>query len=114
MNTFNFKMNEYIYENEKCTFYTNTTLGEVKIGDVIMINNNPAKIVEYTTAKPGKHGCLKVMLIAIDIFTKKKYQLSQTSTTSIEKVFTEKHNYFLMFITDNAFHGMAFSFRSLR
>merc|ERR1711894_631456 len=39
-----------------------------------MIKNRPCKIVEMSTSKTGKHGHAKVHMVALDIFTGKKYE----------------------------------------
>lgn len=42
--------------------------------DVIVSKGRPAKIVDMSTSKTGKHGHAKVHIVAIDIFTDKKYE----------------------------------------
>ena len=39
-----------------------------------MIKGHPVKISEITTSKTGKHGHAKAHIVAIDIFTAKKYE----------------------------------------
>ena len=39
-----------------------------------MIKGHPVKICEITTSKTGKHGHAKAHIVAIDIFTAKKYE----------------------------------------
>ena len=47
-----------------------------------MLKGFPCKVIEFTTAKPGKHGSAKASIVGIDIFTNKKYEDSyQTSAT---------------------------------
>lgn len=46
----------------------------LKVGDYIVINQRPCKIVEQSTIKNGKHGAAKTTIVAIDIFNKRKYQ----------------------------------------
>ncbi len=43
-------------------------------GGHVVIKEHPCKIVEMSTSKTGKHGHAKVHLVAIDIFTGKKYE----------------------------------------
>ena len=43
-------------------------------GGHVMIKGHPCKIVEMSTSKTGKHGHAKVHLVALDIFTGKKYE----------------------------------------
>jgi len=40
----------------------------------VVIKDRPCKIVEMSTSKTGKHGHAKVHLVALDIFTGKKYE----------------------------------------
>ena len=40
----------------------------------VVIKGRPCKIVEMSTSKTGKHGHAKVHLVALDIFTGKKYE----------------------------------------
>ncbi|HJW20218.1 MAG TPA: translation initiation factor IF-5A [Candidatus Nitrosotalea sp.] len=53
-------------------------LGALKIGSYILLpvsgpNEEPCKIVEYDTSKPGKHGAAKARIVGVGIFDKKKY-----------------------------------------
>jgi len=46
-------------------------------------DQNPCKIVSMSTAKTGKHGGAKVHLVAIDIFTGRKYEEICGSTANM-------------------------------
>ena len=53
-------------------------LGSLKIGSYILLpvdgtNQEPCKIVEYDTSKPGKHGAAKARIVAVGVFDRKKY-----------------------------------------
>lgn len=39
-----------------------------------MIKGFPCKVIDYSTAKPGKHGSSKATIVGTDIFTNKKYE----------------------------------------
>merc|ERR1740121_1383293 len=39
-----------------------------------MIKGHPCKVAEVTTSKTGKHGHAKAHIVALDIFTSKKYE----------------------------------------
>jgi len=48
--------------------------GELRKGSHVMIKGHPCKIAEITTSKTGKHGHAKAHIVALDIFTSKKYE----------------------------------------
>ena len=51
-----------------------TQAGSIKKGGFIMLKGYPCKVIDYATAKPGKHGSAKVHFVGLDIFTNKKYE----------------------------------------
>merc|ERR1712050_472568 len=48
--------------------------GELRKGSHVMIKGHPCKVAEITTSKTGKHGHAKAHIVALDIFTSKKYE----------------------------------------
>ena len=62
------------------------TVAEVrtlKVNRYIIIENEPCKIVEYSTSKPGKHGEAKARLVAIGIFTNQKRSIVHPVTHKV-------------------------------
>ncbi len=45
-----------------------TEVGTLKVGQHIMINDTPCRIVEFEKSKPGKHGSAKARIVGIGIF----------------------------------------------
>jgi translation initiation factor 5A len=57
----------------------------IKVKGFIMLKDRPCQVVKYSTAKPGKHGHVKVNLVAADILkADKKYQHMCTGHEAIE------------------------------
>ncbi len=53
-------------------------------GGNVMIKGHPCKIVEMSTSKTGKHGHAKVHMVALNIFTGKKYEDICPSTHNMD------------------------------
>jgi translation initiation factor 5A len=49
-----------------------------------MIKGFPCKVVDFSTAKPGKHGACKAVIVGVDIFTNKKYEDSAPTTATVQ------------------------------
>jgi Translation elongation factor P (EF-P)/translation initiation factor 5A (eIF-5A) len=45
---------------------------ELKENKYILIDDEPCRIVEITTSKPGKHGEAKARIVAIGVFDNQK------------------------------------------
>ena len=50
----------------------------------VVIKGRPCKIVEMTTSKTGKHGHAKTNIVALDIFTGRKYEDMSPSTHNMD------------------------------
>ena len=63
--------------------------GDCRKGDYILIKDHPARIVDTSTSKTGKHGHAKSKIVAIDIFTNAK----------VEEVLPSSHNVDCPYVT---------------
>jgi len=79
------------------------TMGEIKKGGFICIDGRPCKVVEYSTAKTGKHGHAKASITAIDIFTKKKMEDSQTTSHNVDVPNISRTEYSIMSIDNEGY-----------
>lgn len=77
--------------------------GQVKVGGYIVIKNRPCKVNSISTSKTGKHGHAKCHFVATDIFTKKKYEMIETSTHNIYVPIIDKKEYTLVDISEEHF-----------
>lgn len=69
----------------------------------VVIKGFPCKVVDMSTSKTGKHGHAKVHLVAIDIFTGKKYEELCPSTHNMDVPNVKRTDYTLLDITDDGY-----------
>merc|ERR1712113_1267001 len=69
----------------------------------VMIKGRPCKIVEMSTSKTGKHGHAKVHLVALDIFTNRKYEDICPSTHNMDVPNVSRKDYQLLDCSDDGF-----------
>ncbi|GAA5929673.1 hypothetical protein JCM1841_004264 [Sporobolomyces salmonicolor] len=70
----------------------------------VVIKGRPCKIVDMSTSKTGKHGHAKVHLVAIDIFTGRKYEDLSPSTHNVDVPNVTRQEYQLLNIDDGFFN----------
>ncbi|MCC6043740.1 MAG: translation initiation factor IF-5A [Acidilobaceae archaeon] len=70
--------------------YTYATLGDLKKGSYIVIDGEPCRIVDYSTAKTGKHGSAKAHVVAIGVFSGQKKTLVAPVDTRVQIPMIEK------------------------
>merc|ERR1712118_57944 len=58
-----------------------------------MIKGHPCKVAEITTSKTGKHGHAKAHIVALDIFTSKKYEDLCPTSHNVEVPFVKRTEY---------------------
>ncbi|MEM0355479.1 MAG: translation initiation factor IF-5A [Desulfurococcaceae archaeon] len=66
------------------------TLGDLKPGNFIVIDNEPCRIVEITKAKTGKHGSAKAHVIAVSLITGSKKTIIAPTDQQVEVPVIEK------------------------
>ena len=66
------------------------SVGNLKKGDTILIDDVPCKITDTATSRPGKHGHAKVNLTAVGILDGKKRQLVMPGHDKVEAPIIEK------------------------
>merc|ERR1712032_1752607 len=70
--------------------------GELRKGSLVMIKNRPTKVAEISTSKTGKHGHAKAHIVALDIFTGKKYEDLCPTSHNMEIPFSKRTEYQLL------------------
>ena len=67
--------------------------GTLRKGSHVMIKGHPCKVAEVSTSKTGKHGHAKAHIVAIDIFTGKKYEDLCPCSHNISVPFVKREEY---------------------
>merc|ERR1711885_34561 len=70
--------------------------GTLRKGSHVMIKGHPCKVAEVTTSKTGKHGHAKAHIVALDIFTSKKYEDLCPTSHNVEVPFVKRIEYQVM------------------
>merc|ERR1719197_8947 len=70
--------------------------GELRKGSHVMIKGHPCKVAEISTSKTGKHGHAKAHIVALDIFTGKKYEDLCPTSHNVSVPFVKRDEYTLM------------------
>ncbi len=68
------------------------SVGSLKVGHHIIIENEPCRIIKYEKSKPGKHGAAKARVVAIGIFDGVKRSIVSPVDAKIESPIIEKRN----------------------
>jgi translation initiation factor 5A len=66
------------------------TVGSLKIGQNIVINDGPYRIVSMEKSKPGKHGSAKVRIVAINLFDDTKKSIVSPADARVDVPIIEK------------------------
>ena len=80
--------------------------GCLKHGSLVMIKGQPCKVMNFSTAKTGKHGAAKAMVTGIDIFNSNKYECTFSSTESVDAPVCVKTEFTLLSIDDEGFMSL--------
>lgn len=78
------------------------SVGSLKVGHHILIENEPCRIVEYEKSKPGKHGSAKARIVAIGVFDGVKRSMVSPVDTKIESPIIEKRGGQVISVSENS------------
>ncbi|XP_070207179.1 eukaryotic translation initiation factor 5A-1-like isoform X2 [Littorina saxatilis] len=68
--------------------------------EFVVIKGRPTKIVEMSTSKTGKHGHAKVHIVALDVFSGKKFEDICPSTHNMEVPVVTRNEYTVLSAED--------------
>lgn len=72
--------------------WTSQQIRELKVGRYMVIDDEPCKIIELTTSKPGKHGEAKARIVAVGIFDGTKRSVVHPVTHKVQVPLIDKRN----------------------
>jgi translation initiation factor 5A len=72
--------------------WTSQQIRELKVGRYMVIDEEPCKIVELTTSKPGKHGEAKARITAVGMFDGTKRSVVYPVTHKVQVPIIDKRN----------------------
>lgn len=70
--------------------------GDVRRGSHLMIKGHPCRCTDVSSSKTGKHGHAKSHIVAVDVFTGKKYEDLYPSSHYIEVPYVKRMEYQLL------------------
>ena len=70
--------------------------GTLRKGSHVMIKGHPTKVSDISTSKTGKHGHAKAHIVAIDIFTGKKYEDLCPCSHNVSIPFVKREEYTML------------------
>ena len=82
--------NEFIQGDAGASGMEKTAAGSLKKGSLVMIKGRPCKVVDFSTAKTGKHGSAKAMVTGIDIFTSNKLECTFSTGDNVDAPIVNK------------------------
>lgn len=72
----------------------------LRVGGHVVMRNRPCRITDMATSKTGKHGHAKCVIVGVDIFTGKKYEMISPSTHNVMVPTVTRTEYTLCSIDD--------------
>jgi translation initiation factor 5A len=94
-------------EYEKNNYESNNTYpmqaGDLKNNGYIVINGKCCKVIDFTLTKQGKHGATKANIIAIDIFTEKRFEVSYPSSVRVDIPVIKRNEYTIINIDSEGY-----------
>lgn len=77
------------------------SVGSLKKGDTIIIDDAPCKITDTATSRPGKHGHAKVNLMAVGLLDGKKRNVVMPGHDKVEAPIVEKKSAQILSVSGN-------------
>ena len=77
--------------------------GQIRKGGLMMIKDQPCKVIDVSVSKTGKHGHAKCKFVASNIFNNNKLEDMVPSTHTVNVPIVKRTEYTLVDISDDGF-----------
>lgn len=78
------------------------TMGDLKVGKYVMVEDRPCRVVSIDKSKPGKHGAAKMNVVAISLVDASKHSLMKPSDADCEVPIVERKRAQIVSISGNS------------
>ncbi|MEK6843055.1 MAG: translation initiation factor IF-5A [Candidatus Micrarchaeota archaeon] len=78
------------------------SMGDLKIGKYVIIEDVPCRVVSIDKSKPGKHGAAKMNVVAIGLFDNTKRSIMKPSDGDVEIPIIERKRAQIVAVTGNS------------
>ncbi len=78
------------------------SMGDLKVGKFVLIDDAPCRVVSIDKSKPGKHGAAKMNVAAMGLFDGVKHTLMKPSDADVEIPITERRRAQIVSVTGNS------------
>lgn len=78
------------------------SMGDLKEGKYVIIDDLPCRVVSIAKSKPGKHGAAKMRIEAIDLFNGTKHNLMKGSDADCEIPIIERKRAQIVSVSGNS------------
>lgn len=92
---------EYVTAEPTCSLTIYKMPSDINIGDHLVLQNKPCKIIDIAVCKTGKHGAAKYHFTGLDIFTQKKYNELYMCHQQVEVPVVTRTLWKLLYIEDD-------------
>ncbi|MFH1258080.1 MAG: translation initiation factor IF-5A [Candidatus Micrarchaeota archaeon] len=78
------------------------SMGDLKVGKYVIIDDVPCRVMSIDKSKPGKHGAAKMNVVAIGIFDNSKRSLMKPSDADVEIPIIERRRAQVVAVTGSS------------
>jgi len=82
--------------------YRIARVGELKVGNYVIVENEPSEIVSIEKSKPGKHGSAKARCVTVSLFDNTKRDFVNPVDATVQIPLVDKRSAQVLSLTPNS------------